>query len=86
MADCNETLDELHRFLDRELDDRMRDAIEAHLAGCLDCLSAFDFHAELRLVIAMKCQSDPVPPSLITRLEQCLGMELDGGVGRNDPT
>lgn len=80
MADCNETLDELHRYLDRELDDLTRAAIEAHLGGCADCHSAFDFHAELRMVIAMKCQGDPVPPSLIRRLEACLGVELsDGG-------
>jgi mycothiol system anti-sigma-R factor len=85
MADCNETLDELHRFLDREVDERLRAAIQAHLAGCSDCLSAFDFHAELRMVIAMKCQGDPVPDTLIMRLEQCLGVELNGGVGRSDP-
>lgn len=75
MADCNETLDELQRFLDRELDTVTRAAVEAHLSGCGDCLSAFDFHAELRMVIAMKCQGDAVPPGLIARLEACLGLE-----------
>lgn len=75
MADCNETLDELNRFLDRELDQQARAAVEAHLARCPDCLSAFDFHAELRMVIAMKCQGDPVPPSLLARLQRCLGLD-----------
>lgn len=93
MADCNETLDELQRFLDRELDDIARSQVEAHLAGCADCLSAFDFHAELRMVIAMKCQGDPLPPGLVQRLEHCLGLELgadvtgrefDGRVGHSD--
>jgi mycothiol system anti-sigma-R factor len=84
MADCNETLDELHRFLDRELDDATRTAVEAHLSGCGDCLSAFDFHAELRMVIAMKCQGDVLPPGLIMRLQACLGLDLDGRVGGSD--
>lgn len=89
MANCNETLEELHRFLDRELDDQARAAIADHLGDCNDCHSAFDFHAELRMVIAMKCQGDPVPPSLIMRLKACLGVELDGGdrsqIGGDDP-
>lgn len=89
MANCNETLEELHRFIDRELDDHARAAIADHLGGCTDCHSAFDFHAELRMVIAMKCQGDPVPPSLIIRLKACLGVELDSvdtrQIGVNDP-
>lgn len=85
MADCDETLDELNRFLDRELDHPARAAVESHLATCPDCLSAFDFHAELRMVIAMKCQGDPVPPSLLARLEQCLGLPFDDGqIGADD--
>jgi len=74
MADCNETLDELNRFIDRELDADGCAAVEAHLARCPDCLSAFDFHAELRVVVAMKCQGDPVPPALMARLARCLGL------------
>lgn len=85
MADCDETLDELNRFLDRELDDLARADVEGHLATCPDCLSAYDFHAELRVVIAMKCQGDPVPPTLLARLEQCLGLDLDGQVGHDSP-
>ena len=84
MSDCNETLDELNRFLDRELDHEARSAVEAHLAHCPDCLSAFDFHAELRVVIAMKCQGDPVPPSLLSRLQRCLDLS-DGSDDRVGP-
>lgn len=78
MADCNETLNELERFLDEELTHQDRENIRAHLDGCLDCLQAFDFHAELRMVIAIKCRDEPLPPSLLQRLESCLQVDLDG--------
>lgn len=80
MADCNETLRELETFLDGELSHDTQHAIRAHLDGCLDCLQAFDFHAELRLVIAQKCHNDEMPPGLLAKIEQCFG-EFDDGAG-----
>ena len=53
-------------------------AIRHHLDGCVDCLQAFDFHAELKLVIAQKCQNDEMPPDLLSRIEQCLDTDFDG--------
>ena len=78
MADCNETLRELHAFLDHELDSEARHAIESHLGGCMDCLQAFDFHAELKAVVAQKCQSDELPDGLLAKLEMCFGEDIDG--------
>jgi mycothiol system anti-sigma-R factor len=77
MADCNETLRELETFLDNEIGDDARAAIQAHLGGCLDCLQAFDFHAELRMVIAAKCQNDEMPPGLLSKIELCFGQDFD---------
>lgn len=79
MADCNETLRELHAFLDGELTPETHEAIHHHLEGCMDCLQAFDFHAELKVVISQKCQSDEMPDGLLLKIEQCFGDEyLDG--------
>ena len=79
MADCNETLRELQAFLDGELTQDTEHAIHAHLEGCMDCLQAFDFHAELKVVISQKCQQDEVPPSLLAKIAQCFGEGyLDG--------
>jgi mycothiol system anti-sigma-R factor len=78
MADCNETLRELETFLDHELDDAAREAIQAHLGGCMDCMQAFDFHAELRIVIAAKCQNDEMPAELLSKIELCFGEDFDG--------
>jgi anti-sigma factor (TIGR02949 family) len=76
MADCNETLRELEAFLDDELTPDTREAIRAHLGGCTDCLSAFDFHAELKMVVAAKCRTDEVPPGLLDKIAQCFGEDL----------
>jgi anti-sigma factor (TIGR02949 family) len=73
MADCNETLRELEAFLDHELSEETHIAIRSHLEGCPDCLQAFDFHAELKIVVAQKCRNDEMPPGLLARIEQCFG-------------
>lgn len=78
MADCNETIRELERFLDDELTHETRHAIRTHLDGCMDCLQAFDFHAELKQIVAAKCNSDEMPPGLLSRIEQCFGTDFDG--------
>ena len=71
MADCNETLRELETFLG-ELSPAALADIRAHLGGCPDCHEAFDFHAELKAVIAQKCRNDALPPGLLARIEDCL--------------
>ncbi len=78
MADCNDTLRELETFLDDELADDLRAAIQAHLGGCVDCLQAFDFLAELRTVIRAKCRNDEMPPGLLSKIEMCLDEDFDG--------
>ena len=78
MSDCNETLRELEAFLDGELSNDTPEAIHAHLEGCMDCLPAFDFHAELRTVIAAKCRNDDMPPGLLSRIEKCFNEDFDG--------
>jgi anti-sigma factor (TIGR02949 family) len=77
MTDCNETIRELDAFLDGELTDEARSAIHLHLTSCSDCLSAYDFHAELRTVIQRKCQNDEMPADLMLKIERCFEIDLD---------
>ena len=77
-ANCTETLRELDLFLDGELSERARTTIRHHLDGCPDCLGAFDFHAELKQVVAVKCQNDEIPPDLLSRIERCFDTDFDG--------
>ena len=83
MADCNETLRELHAFLDGELSEEAHAHIHVHLDGCTDCLQAFDFHAELKMAIRRKCSNDEMPAGLLQRLETCLNTDIDddGSIG-----
>jgi len=74
MADCNEVLRELYHFLDGEIDSSRREHIAAHIEGCLDCLDVFDFHAELRMVVAQKC-TESIPEGLKARILEVLGNE-----------
>lgn len=76
MADCEDTLRELEAFLDTELSPEAHHAVQKHLDGCLHCLHTFDFHAELRQVIATKCGGDEMPPGLLDKIQACFG-ELD---------
>lgn len=78
VRDCTETLRELDVFLDGELPADQYDAIRHHLDGCMDCLGAFDFHAELKIVVAQKCNNDEMPPDLLSKIELCFGTDFDG--------
>ena len=78
MADCKQTLRELDAFLDDELSPTTREQIHNHLEGCVDCLQAFDFQAELKQVIRRKCTSDEMPPGLLAKIEMCFNEDFDG--------
>lgn len=72
--DCREVVRELYLFLDGELTDAKRGVIQHHLDDCSPCLEAFDFHAELRTVIASRCR-DEVPVELRQRILIALQVE-----------
>lgn len=76
--DCAATLKELDVFLDEELSDAAHQSIAHHLDACPDCLSAFDFHAELKQVISVKLQNDEMPAGLLSRIEKCFATDFDG--------
>jgi mycothiol system anti-sigma-R factor len=78
MADCNETLRELEAYLDHELAEQIHHDVDHHLADCVDCQQAFEFHHELKSVIRDKCSRDELPASLVARIELCFGDDFDG--------
>lgn len=69
--DCLGAVAELFNYLDGELDDDRRSAIQGHLDSCGPCLEAFDFHAELRTLIGQKCRSQ-LPDGLKDRVLDAL--------------
>ena len=70
-VDCSETIERLYHYLDGELTDERRLEIKRHLDDCPPCLGAFDFEAELRVVIADRCK-DRVPEALVVRIRVAL--------------
>ena len=76
MADCNETLRELDRFLDNELASEVLGDMMHHLDQCVDCQQAFEFHAELRAVVKKAAGDEPLPDTLLDRIKQCFGTDL----------
>jgi predicted anti-sigma-YlaC factor YlaD len=78
MADCQETLQELERFLDSELPPGRSEIIISHLKVCSDCQGAFEFHAELRVAIRTKATNDELSEGFLDRLQSCFGDEILG--------
>ena len=74
MSDCENALHELYGYLDGELTDERRAAIQHHLDGCQPCAEPYDFEAELREVIRRKCQ-EQVPDSLMAKVRAALSIE-----------
>ena len=78
MADCQETLNELERYLDSELSDARVAEIIGHLKECTDCQGAYELHADLRTVIKTKAHNEELPDGFLDRLRDCLGDDVLG--------
>jgi mycothiol system anti-sigma-R factor len=72
--ECDDVLSTLYEFVDGELTIERRERIRTHLDDCLPCFEAFDFEAELRIVISQRCR-DEVPDELRRRIAAALGEE-----------
>ena len=69
--DCAESLKELYGFLDGELTIERRSHIQHHLDDCVQCYEAFDFEAELRIIVSKRCKEE-VPEELRNRVADAL--------------
>jgi len=72
--DCMRALHALYEFLDGELTTERRAFIELHLNGCPQCFSAFDFEAELRIVLRSRLRAE-VPSQLMSRVAMAIDAE-----------
>ena len=89
-GDCESALAEIYTYLDGELTEEKRHLIAKHLDGCNPCVEAYDFEAELRMVISRRCR-DEVPETLRIRIAEKLtliarGEDPDGGDEGARPT
>jgi mycothiol system anti-sigma-R factor len=68
---CEAALQELYLYLDGELTAEKRSVIKHHLDDCSPCFEAFDFEAELRMVISKHCR-EQTPEALKERIAEQL--------------
>ena len=81
---CDEVLRELYTFVDGELTVETRAQIRSHLDNCLPCFEAYDFEAELRMVVAQRCR-EHVPDALRDRIARAIESEGPGLPGTPPP-
>lgn len=78
--DCSRALIALYDYLDGELTAERRSRIQYHLDSCPHCFSAYDFEAELRMVVRSRLRAD-VPPALTRRIAEAIEQERLGPAG-----
>lgn len=71
MTGCREALRRLWEYLDGNLDDADRAAVEEHLSRCRRCCGELAFAQELRGFLAT-VRRETIPPGALHRLDQAL--------------
>jgi mycothiol system anti-sigma-R factor len=69
---CDETLEKLWQYLDKELDGQSSSALQQHLEECRQCFSKAEFEQRLRTMLRRSCSGEQAPRELRERLSQLL--------------
>jgi mycothiol system anti-sigma-R factor len=69
---CEETLEKLWQYLDKELDGQSTGELQRHLEECRHCFSKAEFEQRLRAMLRRSCLCDQAPPELRERLSKLL--------------
>ena len=67
MISCAEAVHQLWQYLDGEIDESQREAIETHLSFCRRCCGELEFAEELRSFLATHAEDD-LPDAIHARL------------------
>jgi len=71
---CNEAVEKLWQYLDRELDGEGAAEVERHLQECRECFSRAEFEQRLRALLRRSCGCEHAPAELRDRLHRLLKM------------
>ena len=69
---CEETLEELERFLDGELDELTEGQVTHHLSDCNPCMGRAEFRKHVKDLVHEKCAERSLPPGLSDRIQELL--------------
>jgi mycothiol system anti-sigma-R factor len=67
MISCAEAVHQLWQYLDGDIDESQREAIEKHLSFCRRCCGELEFAEELRSFLATRAEDD-LPEAIHARL------------------
>ncbi|HLW60411.1 MAG TPA: mycothiol system anti-sigma-R factor [bacterium] len=69
---CEEALEKLWQYLDRELDGESSSELQRHLEECRHCFSKVEFEQRLRAIVRRSCSGEQAPAELRERLSRLL--------------
>ena len=75
--ECQKALRELYIYLDGQLTIERRTTIKAHIEYCSPCMESYTFEAELKQVVALRCQEE-VPQALRMKVFEAIQWETRG--------
>jgi len=61
---CQQTMQKLSGYIDRELNDAEVRKVKAHLDDCPPCEQVFEFQAGMKRLVRRECCTDEAPPRL----------------------
>jgi mycothiol system anti-sigma-R factor len=70
---CEETLKELERFLDGELDVLTEGQVTHHLSDCNPCMERAEFRKHVKDLVHDRCAERELPAGLAQRITELLG-------------
>ncbi len=65
MTTCNEAIEQLHEFLDNELDDGNHSTIKQHIEMCHKCCEKFEFEQAIKKIVKDKTPLHKTPQHLL---------------------
>lgn len=74
---CDETLRQVERFIDGEIEASASTVIERHLSDCNPCLEKVEFRRQLKHLVQRSCAEEQVPPTLTARISEILDKPYD---------
>lgn len=71
-VNCEETLREVERFLDGELEEGAQVDIQVHLSNCHPCMERTEFRKHLKALVHDKCAERKLPDGLGDRIRDLI--------------
>jgi mycothiol system anti-sigma-R factor len=71
-VNCNECLDRLDSYTERELSEAELREVKQHLEECPPCEDRYQFQADLKRLVKVCCDQGEAPPELRAKLREIL--------------